>query len=106
VVLLPDGKTAYTANGPSNDVSVVDLATRQVSKKVPVGNRPWGVTVIAQAEVSQSGIPSPGQIDMHLGAEEHRPVVVGGRVLISVPRSFWTFRSKTVFPFATTLIGF
>ena len=26
--LLPDGKTIYTANGPSNDVSVVDLATK------------------------------------------------------------------------------
>ena len=27
--LLPDGKTIYTANGPSNDVSVIDLATKR-----------------------------------------------------------------------------
>ena len=36
----------YTANGPSNDVSVVDLVTQQVVKKIPVGDRPWGVAVM------------------------------------------------------------
>ena len=48
VALLPDGKIAYTANGPSNDVSVIDLATKAVLKKIPAGQRPWGVTVIAR----------------------------------------------------------
>jgi YVTN family beta-propeller protein len=46
VALLPDGRTVYTANGPSNDVSVVDLMTQQVVKKIPVGDRPWGLTVL------------------------------------------------------------
>ena len=46
VGLLPDGRTAYTANGPSNDVSVVDLMSQQVVKKIPVGQRPWGVAVL------------------------------------------------------------
>jgi YVTN family beta-propeller protein len=36
----------YTANGPSNDVSVVDAATRQVIARIPVGQRPWGVAVV------------------------------------------------------------
>jgi YVTN family beta-propeller protein len=46
VGIVENGKTAYTANGPSNDVSVVDLATQQVVKKIPVGQRPWGVAVV------------------------------------------------------------
>jgi len=29
-------------------VSVVDLATKQVVKKIPVGQRPWGMTVIGR----------------------------------------------------------
>ena len=44
--LSRDGKTAYTANGPSNDVSVIDLAGRTVTKKIPAGNRPWGLAII------------------------------------------------------------
>jgi YVTN family beta-propeller protein len=48
VALTRDGKTAYTANGPSNDVSVVDLAGRTVVKKIPAGSRPWGVTIISR----------------------------------------------------------
>ena len=48
VALLPDGKTIYTANGPSNDVSVVDLTTKQVVKKIPLGQRPGGIAVIAR----------------------------------------------------------
>jgi len=47
VALLPDLRTIYTANGPSNDVSVVDLPTKQV-KKIAAGQRPWGVAVIAR----------------------------------------------------------
>jgi YVTN family beta-propeller protein len=48
VGLLPDGKTIYTANGPSNDVSVVDLATKQVVKKIAAGDRPWGIAIVAR----------------------------------------------------------
>lgn len=43
VTIVDDGTKAYTANGPSNDVSVVDIATRQVIKRIPVGKVPWGV---------------------------------------------------------------
>jgi len=41
-----DGKTLYSANGPSNDVSVVDLATNTVLRKVKVGEGPWGILVL------------------------------------------------------------
>ena len=46
---MPDHKTLYTANGPSNDVSIVDLTTRTVVKKIPAGDRPWGVAVVTVA---------------------------------------------------------
>jgi len=46
VTLTPDGKTAYVANPVTNDVSVVDVATRQVTKKIPVGDGPWGVAFV------------------------------------------------------------
>jgi YVTN family beta-propeller protein len=36
----------YTANGPSNDVSVVDTATLSLVTKIPVGQWPWGVAVV------------------------------------------------------------
>jgi YVTN family beta-propeller protein len=48
MALSPDGKTLYTANGPSNDISVVDLATQTVVKKIKVGDSPWGVLVLPQ----------------------------------------------------------
>jgi YVTN family beta-propeller protein len=45
IALSPDGKWLYTANGPSNDVSVVDPETLSVVGKIKVGDRPWGVVV-------------------------------------------------------------
>jgi YVTN family beta-propeller protein len=43
--LTPDGKFLYAANGPSNDVSVVDTTTLKVVKTIPVGSSPWGVAI-------------------------------------------------------------
>lgn len=40
-----DGGRLYTANGPSDDVSIVDTQSLAVIKKVPVGRSPWGVIV-------------------------------------------------------------
>ncbi len=48
IAVSPDGKTLYTANGPSGDVSFVDAETGAVSKKVAIGGSPWGVAVIPQ----------------------------------------------------------
>jgi YVTN family beta-propeller protein len=45
IALSHDGKRLYTANGSSNDVSIVDTATLQVLEKVPVGKSPWGVVL-------------------------------------------------------------
>jgi YVTN family beta-propeller protein len=43
----PDGKRLYTANGPSNDLTIVDLETGQ-QKHVEVGGSPWGVVAVLQ----------------------------------------------------------
>jgi YVTN family beta-propeller protein len=48
MALSPDGKTLYTANGPSNDISVVDLATQQVVKNIKVGRGPWGLLMLGK----------------------------------------------------------
>jgi YVTN family beta-propeller protein len=46
IAASPDGKTVFTANGPSNDVSFVDVASRSVTARVKVGDRPWGVVYL------------------------------------------------------------
>lgn len=38
-----DGTRAYTANGPSGDISVIDLASKKVERKVQTGGSPWGL---------------------------------------------------------------
>lgn len=45
MALSADGSRLYTANGPSNDVSVFDTTTLKVIAKIPVGKSPWGVAL-------------------------------------------------------------
>ena len=46
IAVSADGRTLYTANGPSNDVSIVDVAARAVTTRVRVGDSPWGVALV------------------------------------------------------------
>ena len=46
IALTPDGKKIYTANGPSGDVSVIDAKTLQVTQRIPVGQQPWGISLV------------------------------------------------------------
>ncbi len=48
IAVSSDGKTAYTAKGPSNEVAVVDLASRRVTATVSVGRGPWGAAFVAR----------------------------------------------------------
>jgi len=50
VALSGDGSKAYTANGPSGDVSVVDLKSGQVEARIAVGGSPWGIVAAAPAQ--------------------------------------------------------
>jgi YVTN family beta-propeller protein len=41
-----DGKRVYSANGLSNDVSVIDAATNKRIATISVGQRPWGIALV------------------------------------------------------------
>jgi YVTN family beta-propeller protein len=43
VALSPDEKTLYVANGLSDDLSIVDVASRKAIRAVPVGRVPHSV---------------------------------------------------------------
>jgi YVTN family beta-propeller protein len=45
----PDGKFLFAANGPSNDVSVVDLQTNLEVARIKAGSSPWGVAIVPNA---------------------------------------------------------
>ena len=45
MALSADGQRLYTANGPSDDVTVVDTVKLDVIRKIPVGRSPWGVAL-------------------------------------------------------------
>lgn len=45
IALSSDGRFLYTANGPSNDVSVVDTTTLTTVKRIPAGESPWGIVL-------------------------------------------------------------
>jgi YVTN family beta-propeller protein len=45
IALSADGRFLYTANGPSNDMSIVDTTTLTTIKTVAAGKSPWGVVV-------------------------------------------------------------
>ena len=50
IALDPGGTKLYTANGASNDVSVVDLKARKELRRIKVGDGPWGIAVVSGAK--------------------------------------------------------
>jgi len=44
VAIAPDG-VVVTANGPSNDISLIDPIRAQVIARIPAGRSPWGVAI-------------------------------------------------------------
>ena len=45
VVVSPDARRVYVANGRGGTVSAIDAATNAVTATVPVGARPWGIAL-------------------------------------------------------------
>jgi YVTN family beta-propeller protein len=39
------GTRLFTANGPSGDVSIVNVATGAVERRISLGGSPWGIAV-------------------------------------------------------------
>jgi YVTN family beta-propeller protein len=50
IAFSPDGKYLFTANGPSDDISVVDLTTEKEITRVQSPGSPWGVVVVPVAK--------------------------------------------------------
>jgi DNA-binding beta-propeller fold protein YncE len=46
LALSPDGTTGYTANGPGEDITVVDLRTMRVVGKIASPGGPWGIIAV------------------------------------------------------------
>jgi YVTN family beta-propeller protein len=46
VAVSDDGKFVFTANGTSQDVSIIDVENRTVTAKVRAGERPWGIAYV------------------------------------------------------------
>ena len=45
IALTPDGRKLYTANGISNDVTVIDTASNKVIATIKAGDGPWGIAL-------------------------------------------------------------
>jgi YVTN family beta-propeller protein len=43
IAIDAEGKRLFTANGSSDDLSIVDIASGKVTQRVKVGGLPWGV---------------------------------------------------------------
>ena len=50
IAISPDGKFLFAANGPSDDVSVVDLDAEKELARVKAGGSPWGIVVVPVAK--------------------------------------------------------
>ena len=50
ITFSPEGKYLFTANGLSDDVSVVDLATEKVIARVKSPGSPWGIVAVPDAK--------------------------------------------------------
>ena len=47
IAISADGRTLYTANGPSGDVSIVDIESGVVTRRIATGGSPWGAVLVA-----------------------------------------------------------
>lgn len=50
ITFSPDDKYLFSANGPSDDISVVDLATEKEIARVKSPGSPWGVVAVPNAK--------------------------------------------------------
>ena len=59
-----DGAKAYTANGPSGDVSVIDVPSGRVEARIQVGGSPWGIVAAPATALAdgQRELPAEGGI--------------------------------------------
>jgi YVTN family beta-propeller protein len=46
IIISPDGKYLYSANGPSNDISVIELTAEKEVQRIKAGSSPWGIVLV------------------------------------------------------------
>jgi len=63
ITISPDEKTAFVSNWNSLDVSVIDVDTRKVLRRVPVSGIPRGMAVTADGKFLYVCIYSTGNVD-------------------------------------------
>ncbi len=61
LALSRDGARAYTANGPSGDVSVIDVASGRVEARIAVGGSPWGIAAAPWTAVADGRHEAPSE---------------------------------------------
>jgi len=57
-----DGAKAYTANGPSGDVSVIDVASGRLEARIQVGGSPWGAADLPGARTPAVATPGGSRL--------------------------------------------
>jgi YVTN family beta-propeller protein len=50
IALSPDGSKLYTANGASDDISVIDVKAHKELKRIKAGSGPWGIAIVSAAK--------------------------------------------------------
>jgi YVTN family beta-propeller protein len=63
ITISPDEKTAFVSNWNSLDVSVIDVASRKVLRRIPVSGIPRGMAVTADGRYLYVCIYSTGNVD-------------------------------------------
>ncbi|HET7740681.1 MAG TPA: cytochrome D1 domain-containing protein [Mycobacterium sp.] len=61
LALSRDGAKAYTANGPSGDVSVIDVPSGHLEARIPVGGSPWGIVAAPWSAVADAKPQRPAE---------------------------------------------
>src|SRR5437868_431612 len=81
LALSPDEKTLYLANGRSNDVAVIDVASRSVVATIAVGERPWGIALSGDGRTLYTANGRSGSVSI-IDVTSRRvtaTIAVGGR---------------------------
>ena len=46
IAFSPHRRKLYVVNGLTNDITIIDVASQEALKSVPVGRLPWGIAVV------------------------------------------------------------
>jgi YVTN family beta-propeller protein len=65
LVLSPDGRTLYVTNGRAKSISVIDVATHQVTRTYDdIGARPWGIGISPDGKMLYTANGSSGDVSV------------------------------------------